>query len=195
MKSFSEAADQNKTPILRVLLRTLSDVVSVLEIGSGTGQHAVHFAASLPHLSWQTSELEPQHASILAWLEESGLPNVLPPITLDVDREWPETRYDVVFSANTAHIISWPQVEMMFRGIGRVLQKNGLLVLYGPFNFAGKYTSESNRRFDEWLKQRDQKSGIRDFVELNRLAEENLMLFEEEVSMPVNNKILIWRRC
>ncbi len=195
MKSFSEGADQNKCPILQVLLRILSDAVSLLEIGSGTGQHAVHFGAALPHLRWQTSELGPQHASILAWLEESELSNVLPPIILDVEREWPKTSYDAVFSANTAHIISWPQVEMMFRGVGRVLHKGGLYVLYGPFNFAGKYTSESNGRFDAWLKQMDPQSGIRDFEQLNRLAEENGMLFEEEVLMPVNNRILIWRRC
>ncbi|MCP4125947.1 MAG: DUF938 domain-containing protein [Gammaproteobacteria bacterium] len=195
MKSFSEGADQNKSPILQVMLRILSDAVSLLEIGSGTGQHAVHFGAALPHLSWQTSELGPQHASILAWLEESELSNVLPPIILDVEREWPKTSYDAVFSANTAHIISWPKVEMMFRGVGRVLHKGGLFVLYGPFNFAGKYTSESNGRFDAWLKQMDPQSGIRDFEQLNRLAEENGMLFEEEVLMPVNNRILIWRRC
>ncbi|MCP3669043.1 MAG: DUF938 domain-containing protein [Gammaproteobacteria bacterium] len=195
MKRFSEDSDQNKNPVLRVLVRTLSDVNSLLEIGSGTGQHAVYFGAALPHLSWQTSELEPQHASILAWLDESELPNVLLPIILDVGQEWPNTSYDAVFSANTAHIISWPQVEMMFRGVGRVLHKGGLFVLYGPFNFAGKYTSESNGRFDAWLKQMDQKSGIRDFEQLNRLAEENGMLLEEEVLMPVNNRILIWRRC
>jgi len=194
VKSFSEDAESNKSPILQVLLPILSDVNSVLEIGSGTGQHAVSFGAALSHLSWQTSELEQQHASIQAWLDESELTNVLPPITLDVGKEWPERCFDAVFSANTAHIISWPKVELMYRGVGHVLRKNGLFVLYGPFNFSGKYTSSSNRRFDAWLKQRDPESGIRNFEDMNRLAGENQLLFEQEVSMPANNRILIWRR-
>ncbi len=194
MKSFSASAEQNKTPILEVLKSSLSAVVSVLEIGSGTGQHAVYFGAALTHLCWQTSDLEQRHASILAWLQESGLPNVLPPISLDVDKEWPKKHFEAVFSANTTHIMSWPQVEQMYSGVGRILQSNGLFVLYGPFNFAGNYTSASNGRFDVKLKQRDPESGIRNFEDLNRLAVEHQLLFEQEVAMPVNNKILIWRR-
>lgn len=194
MKTFSDDAEQNKSPILQVLRRILSDTVFVLEIGSGTGQHAVFFGTSLSHLSWQTSELEEQHAVIRYRLGKAGLPNVLPPIILDVGDEWPELSCDAVFSANTVHIMSWPQVELMYSGIGKALQKDGLLVLYGPFNFDGGFASESNRKFDEWLKKKDPESGIRNFEDLNLLAEENGLLFKEEVLMPVNNRILVWRR-
>jgi cyclopropane fatty-acyl-phospholipid synthase-like methyltransferase len=193
-KSFSEDAEENKSSILRVLLRVMPDVDSVLEIGSGTGQHAVCFGAALYHLAWQTSELEQQHASIMAWLNESGLTNVRPPIILDVEKEWPQTRYDAVFSANTAHILSWSQVEHMCRGVARVLHDNGLFLLYGPFNFGGGYTSASNERFDAWLRQRDPESGIRNFEDLNRLAGEQHLQLQEVVEMPVNNRMLIWRR-
>jgi len=193
MKSFSASADQNKTPILEVLKPTFSGVVSVLEIGSGTGQHAVCFGAALTHLRWQTSDLEQRHASILAWIQESKLSNVLPPITLDVGKEWPKRDFEAVFSANTTHIMSWPQVEQMYSGVGRTLQSNGLFVLYGPFNFGGNYTSASNHRFDVGLKQKGPESGIRNFEDLNRLAAKHQLLFEQEIAMPVNNKILIWR--
>ncbi len=193
-KNFSEDAEQNKSPILQVLSRVLPEAISVLEIGSGTGQHAVYFGSELPHLCWQTSELEQRHPSIQAWLDESGVSNVLPPITLDVGKEWPDMEFDAVFSANTAHIISWPLVEQMFRGVGRILRTGGLFVLYGPFNYDGNYTSASNARFDTWLKQRDPQSAIRDFNDLNLLAGKNQLLFEEDVSMPANNRILIWRR-
>ncbi len=194
MKSFSAASQQNKTSILEVLKSTLSAVDSVLEIGSGTGQHAVYFGAELTHLCWQTSELEQKHASILAWLQESGLSNVLPPISLDVGKEWPKRHFEAVFSANTTHIMSWSQVEQMYSGVGHILQSNGLFVLYGPFNIGGNYTSASNCRFDVRLKQKDPESGIRNFEDLNRLAEGHQLLFEQEVAMPANNKILIWRR-
>ncbi|MEW7973301.1 MAG: DUF938 domain-containing protein [Candidatus Thiodiazotropha endolucinida] len=194
MKPYSEACDENKAPILEVLLRLFRDVRTVLEIGSGTGQHAVHFAAAMPHLTWQTSDMEENHPGIRAWLREAALPNVRNPLGLDVSRAWPAGEYDAIFSANTTHIMSWPEVELMFQGVGQVLKRGGCFALYGPFNYQGGYTSESNQRFDQWLKSRDPLSGIRDFEMLDELAAANHLIFSEDVEMPVNNRILVWYR-
>ncbi|MEW8052546.1 MAG: DUF938 domain-containing protein [Candidatus Thiodiazotropha sp.] len=194
MKPYSEACDENKAPILQVLLRLFRDIRTVLEIGSGTGQHAVHFAAAMPYLTWQTSDIDENHPGIRAWLQEAALPNLRNPIGLDVGAVWPAEEYDAIFSANTTHIMSWPEVQRMFEGIGQVLKRGGCFALYGPFNFQGGYTSESNRRFDQWLKSRDSLSGIRDFEALNELADLNHLVFSEDVEMPVNNRILVWRR-
>ena len=192
-KPYAESCDQNKGPILAVLCRLFAKAGIVLEIGSGTGQHAIHFAAAMPHLVWQTSDRKENHRGIHAWLHEARLPNTRQPIDLDVSGHWPEQTYDAVFSANTVHIMSWLEVERCFEGIGKVLAPGGCFVLYGPFNYNGQYTSDSNRRFDGWLKQRDPHSGIRDFRDLNRLAEVQGLLFEEDIEMPVNNRILVWR--
>lgn len=194
MKPFSEACEQNKQPILAVLSRLFADIRTVLEVGSGTGQHAVYFARALPHLFWQTSDKAENHPGIRAWLEEDGLSNIGVPIELDVAGNWPSQTFDGVFSANTTHIMSWPEVEAFFRGVGRVLCEGGCFALYGPFNFAGSYTSESNRQFDLWLRQRDPQSGIRNFEELNGLAARQHLYFEEDIEMPVNNRILVWRK-
>ncbi len=192
-KPYAESCDQNKEPILAVLHRLFSEAENVLEIGSGTGQHAIHFAAAMPYLVWQTSDVAENHPGIRAWLDEAGLPNTRTPIDLDVRGDWPERIYDAIFSANTVHIMSWPEVEHCFEGIGRVLAPGGCFALYGPFNYNGDYTSDSNRRFDAWLKQRDPLSGIRDFTDLNRQAEAQGLAFEEDIEMPVNNRILVWR--
>ena len=194
MKPYSEACDQNKEPILAVLARLFAASRRVLEIGSGTGQHAVHFGSALPHLVWQTSDRPENHAGIRAWLDEAALPNVRAPLVLDVAGQWPVGRFDAVFSANTTHIMSWPEVEHMFRGIGHVLDSGGCFALYGPFNFRGNYTSESNARFDGMLKARDPESGIRNFEDLEALAAANGLTFVEDVPMPVNNRTLVWQR-
>jgi cyclopropane fatty-acyl-phospholipid synthase-like methyltransferase len=193
-KPYAESCEENKVPILAVLSRLFADVHSVLEIGSGTGQHAVHFAAAMPHLIWHTSDVTEHHPGMHVWLNEAALPNTRDPIDLDVRGNWPEETYDAVFSANTAHIMGWPAVEALFAGIGKVLAEGGCFALYGPFNYNGQYSSESNRRFDVWLKQRDPLSGIRDFADLNQLAEAQGLKFEEDIEMPVNNRILVWRR-
>lgn len=194
-KPFAESAAQNRAPIQAVLEEIFADRRRVLEIASGTGQHAVYFGAALPHLSWQTSELPHNHPGILAWLDEAKLANVLPPAALDVnDAVWPVATFDAVFNANTVHILSWPAVRRMFAGIGRVLEPGGLLCLYGPFNYGGRYTAESNARFDVWLKNRDPESGVRDFEAVNELAEaEGLVLFKD-FDMPRDNHTLVWRR-
>ncbi|MEW8626095.1 MAG: DUF938 domain-containing protein [Candidatus Thiodiazotropha sp.] len=193
-KPYAEACDENKRPILEQLQRLFSETRSVLEIGSGTGQHGVFFAAALPDLIWQTSDREENLEGIRAWLSEAGLGNLLSPFSLDVTAAWPDTSYEAVFSANTTHIMSWPAVVCLFQGVGRVLQAEGRFVLYGPFNYQGAFTSESNSRFDQWLKSRDPLSGIRDFDDLNRLAADQGLIFEEDIEMPVNNRILVWRK-
>lgn len=194
-KPFSESCVQNRAPILAVLREVFADRRHVLEIGSGTGQHAVYFAPELPHLVWQTADVPPHHAGIRAWLDDAALPNVLPPLALDTnDTAWHDGRYDAVFSANTLHIMSWPEVELFFLGVGQVLEPGGTLVIYGPFNYNGAYTSESNARFDAWLKARDPASGVRDFEAVDALARAQGLVLQRDIAMPANNRTLVWRR-
>lgn len=193
-KPFSESCVQNRDPILAILRTLFADRRHVLEIGSGTGQHAVYFGAALPHLIWQTADVPQHHPGIQAWLEEAALPNVLPPLALDVnDTAWRNGHYDAVFSANTLHIMGWPEVERFFAGVGAVLGAGGILTVYGPFNYGGHYTSESNARFDAWLKARDPASGVRDFEAVNALARSQGLLLQQDIAMPANNRTLVWR--
>jgi cyclopropane fatty-acyl-phospholipid synthase-like methyltransferase len=195
MKPFAESCDQNKHPILEVLRTEFAHATTVLEIGSGTGQHAVFFAAELPQLIWQTSEVVEHHAGIQAWINDSGLTNVLPPIELDVLRSpWPDTQYDAIFSANTSHIMAWPEVVAMFESIGKHMNSGATFCLYGPFNKHGQYTSDSNARFDQWLKARDPNSGVRDMEMLTALAAQQGLELTAEHDMPANNKILVWHK-
>ena len=195
MKPYSESCERNQEPILKILQETLVNQQCVLEIASGTGQHAVYFGRALPHLSWQTSELTQKHEGILAWLNEIKLPNVLSPIAINVnDAKWPIGIVDTVFNANTVHIISWSEVERMFAGIARVLNASGILCLYGPFKYEGKFTSESNARFDVLLRSRNRNSGVRDFEAINRLAETHGLFLVRDVSMPSYNQTLVWQR-
>ncbi len=195
MKPFAESCEQNKHPILTVLREEFAQASTILEIGSGTGQHAVFFANALPHLRWQTSDRTENHPGILAWLHEDGGDNVRPPLPLNVSQDpWPRHHYDGVFSANTVHIMGWTEVEKLFEGVGRVLTPGGRFCLYGPFNRDGKFTSESNARFDTWLKQRDPKSGIRDCAALDELAQKQSLQPVANHEMPANNRILVWQR-
>ena len=195
MKQYSEACEQNRLPILDILRNEFSEAHNVLEIGSGTGQHAVYFSQQLPHLQWQTSDLEEHHASIRAWLAEAGLANARPPLALDVSREeWPEATFDGVFSANTTHIMSWSAVACMFAGIGKQLSPRGRFCLYGPFNYGNCYTSPSNQRFDLWLKSRDANSGLRNFEDLDELAGKHGLILRSDHQMPVNNRLLVWEK-
>jgi len=227
MKPYAESSEVNKAPILAVLKEIFADRKRVLEIASGTGQHAVYFGRELPHLIWQPSEL-PQHLpGIQAWLDEAQLPNVLAPLAIDVnDAHWPfvtavrpersvakskeaksnltsvrpelvegqslSTSPDAIFNANTIHIISWPEVERLFAHIARVIAPGGCVCLYGPYNYGGKFTSESNARFDAWLKSRDPNSGVRDFEAVNRLAASHGLELLRDIAMPSNNRILVW---
>ena len=195
MKPFSEACEQNKYPILEVLRQELADCRSILEIGSGTGQHAAFFARKLPHLFWQTSDLADAHAGILAWITDPQLPNVGVPLALEIGTDtWPEQNFDGVFSANTTHIMGWPEVELMFAGVASVLVPGGVFCLYGPFNYHGTFSSESNARFDAWLRRRDARSGVRYFEHLDYQARRHGMSLAGDHAMPVNNRTLVWKK-
>src|SRR5688572_1058543 len=193
-KPFAPACERNRDPILGVLRTYFADCRTVLEVGSGTGQHAVHFAAAMPWLSWQCADLPPQLPGIRQWLDEAGLPNTPPPLALDVAGPWPGGPWDAVFSANVLHIVDEPGVEAFFAGVGRVLGRSGVLVVYGPFNEGGTYTSDSNRDFDGWLKARDPRSGIRDVEAVQALAAQAGLRAVEDAPMPANNRCLVWRR-
>jgi SAM-dependent methyltransferase len=200
MKPYAESCEKNKEPILAVLKEIFADRKRVLEIASGTGQHAVYFGRALPHLTWQPSELAQNLAGIQAWLDEAQLPNVLAPLALDVndahwdvnDAHWQVADVDAIFNANTVHIISWPEVERLFAHIARVIAPGGYVCLYGPYNYGGNFTSESNARFDDWLKSRDPNSGVRDFETVNRLAASHGLELLRDIAMPSNNRILVW---
>jgi SAM-dependent methyltransferase len=195
MKPYAESCEKNQAEILDVLNVEFARSNKILEIASGTGQHAVYFGRALPHVSWQTSELPENHAGIQTWLDEAQLNNVLAPLILDVhSADWPVTSVDAIFNANTVHIISWQGVEKMFDGIGRVLRLGGVLCIYGAYNYYGKFTSESNARFDQWLKARDPQSGVRDFEAVNQLAEAQGLRLHKDISMPGNNRTLVWQR-
>ncbi len=194
-KQFSPACERNREPICAILREVLAGHEYLLEIGSGTGQHAAFFGAQLPHLIWQTSDLPQNHPSINAWLQEAQLANVLPPLALDVNgTAWPSRRFDAVFSANTCHIMAWPQVEAMFAGVGRILQPGGVLCIYGPFNYGGAFTSASNAQFDASLKAQAAHMGIRDFEAMDALAKEQGLTLQADHAMPANNRLLVWRR-
>ena len=186
MKPYSEASERNREPILAVLKRVFKDSSVVLEVGSGTGQHASYFAAELPHLRWQASDVAEHLAGIRLWGME--------PIELDVDKPWPAIDADAAFSANTAHIMSWPQVERMFAGVGSLLPSGAAFALYGPFNYGGKHTSDSNARFDAMLRHRDPASGLRDAAAVVALARRHGMMLEEDNAMPANNRLLVFRK-
>ncbi len=193
MKPYSESCDQNRDAILAILRKLFADKTHILEIGSGTGQHAVYFAQHLPHLIWQCSDQLAYHEGINQWLDEAKLDNTRPPIALNVSTDnWPEINNDAVFSANAVHIMSWENVKDFIRNAGRALPNKGLLVLYGPFNYNKQYTSESNARFDQWLKQQNPASGVRDFEAIDGLAKEAGLVLREDIAMPANNRILCW---
>lgn len=195
MKPFSESCEQNKQPILSVLKQFFIKKSRALEIGSGTGQHAVFFAREFPNITWLTSDQAEYHSGIKMWLEESALKNVEGPFLLDVNQtSWPIKKVDAVFSANTVHIMDWPSVENMFTGIGEILEQEGVFCLYGPFNYNGQFSSDSNARFDLWLKQRDPLSGVRDFEALEKLANKVNLSLVDDVEMPANNRMLVWKK-
>ena len=195
MKQYSAACERNREPILHVLREVLRDARRVLEIGSGSGQHAVFFGAQLPHLIWQTSDLAHNHESILAWQAETPLDNVLPPIHLDMAAPtWPKAEFDAVFTSNTCHIMRWHEVETLFDGVGKLLPAGGVLAIYGPFNYNGDYTSESNKRFDASLHEFAPHMGLRDFAAIDALAQQAGLILQQDAGMPANNRLLVWRK-
>jgi cyclopropane fatty-acyl-phospholipid synthase-like methyltransferase len=194
-KPLSDACERNRDPILDVLRDHFSDRARVLEIGSGTGQHAVYFAQKLPFLNWQTSDRAENLPGIRTWLDEAQLPNTSPPIELDVAHgPWPPEKFDAFFSANTLHIMSWPDVEALFAALPNVATTDAKLAIYGPFNYEEKFTSHSNAAFDRSLKRRAAHMGIRDIEAVNALAAEGGFVLIDDVPMPANNRCVVWQR-
>ena len=193
-KPFSPACERNQDPILAVLRRRFAGRRRVLEIGSGTGQHAVHFAAALPQLRWQTSDVAGNLAGIRMWLDEAGLPNAPAPLALDVNGGLPAGDFDAVFTANTLHIMSWPEVEKLFAGLPAATSDDAVLTIYGPFNYGGRFTSDSNAEFDASLRAAHPWRGIRDFESVDALARAAGFELLGDEAMPANNRCISWQR-
>jgi SAM-dependent methyltransferase len=194
-KPVAPSCERNREPILAVLRGAFADRRDVLEIGSGTGQHAVHFAAAMPWLSWQCSDVADNLPGIAAWLDDAKLPNTPAPIVLDVGQgPWPTRRFDALFTANTLHIMAWDVVRALFAALPAVLAPEATVAVYGPFNGDGGYTSASNREFDAWLKARDPRSGIRGSAAVDALARDAGLALADDIAMPANNRCLIWQR-
>lgn len=192
---FSQACENNKQPILEVLSRHLQSPLRLLEIGGGTGQHAVHLAQALPSVQWQSTEVPSGVTTLNLRLRQAALPNLPLALPLDVtETTWQAGTVDAVFTANTLHIMGWPAVAAFFQGVGRHLAPHGLLLVYGPFKYHGEFTTDSNARFDGWLKQRDPVSGVRDFEAVDALAQQQGLALLEDNAMPANNQLLVWRR-
>lgn len=194
-KPFSQACENNQAPIAEVLTRVFRQAHRILEIGSGTGQHAVFMAQRMPHLQWQASDRSENLPGINQWLTEAALANLPPTLELDATwSTWPQYAFDGLFSANTAHIMPWPTVCHMIAKVGALLPPEGKFALYGPFNYKGEFTSESNRRFDLYLKQAAAHQGLRDFEKLVAIADSAGLTLAEDNPMPANNRLLVWRK-
>ncbi|NMP30442.1 DUF938 domain-containing protein [Thalassotalea sp. M1531] len=197
--NFAPSCERNKEAIFEHVKLHCAEVTEVLELGNYSGQHASFFANKLPHLIWQCSDQQEYLASLSQNLDEHGTSNLLTPISLDVanHNQWPRKQYQLIYSANTLHIMSWQHVVCLFKHVAGVCKPNTKLIIYGPFKFDGEYTSASNADFDLWLKARDSQSAIRDFEEVNFLAEQAGFELEANIDMPANNQLVIWRfnRC
>ncbi|MBU2678211.1 MAG: DUF938 domain-containing protein [Gammaproteobacteria bacterium] len=194
-RPYAEYAQRNADPILEVLRQELRNCRDVLEIGSGTGQHAVRFAAELDHLRWQTSDLAENHEGIRTWIDEADLPNVDAPLVLDVaTAALPPASYDAVFSSNTAHIMSFESVIAMFALVGSVIRPEGVFCLYGPFRQHGTFNTASNANFDADLRRRDPVMGIRDLEALDDLGVEQELRRTGLYAVPSNNMVAVWQK-
>jgi cyclopropane fatty-acyl-phospholipid synthase-like methyltransferase len=191
----SEACERNKEPIRKILAQAFAHSRKVLEIGSGTGQHAVHFAAHFPHLVWQPSDTGEYLTGLRERIAQEGTPNLRAPLELDVrELPWKVEPVDALFTANTLHIMSWSSVRALFSGLGAVVTAPAVLCIYGPFRYSGRYTSASNAEFDRYLQARDPESGIRNFEDVNSLASEQGFILSADHAMPANNQLLVWQK-
>jgi SAM-dependent methyltransferase len=195
MLPFSAACERNKDPILEVLRLRFADRTQVLEIGSGTGQHAVYFARELGHLTWHPTEQLVYLADLVERVKLEGPGNLRVPTLLDVRQAvWPVRGVDAMFTANTLHIMSWSEVMALFNGIGTVLAPGGVLCIYGPFRYAGRYTSDSNREFDRMLQERDPQSGLRDIEAVSLLADQYGLRLDADFDLPAHNRLLVFTK-
>lgn len=194
MKQHAAATERNREPIREVLARELPPAGTVLEIASGSGEHAVHFAAAFPHLTWQPSDQDPTaRESIAAYREEAALPNLAAPLALDVTAPWPIETVDAIVCINMVHISPWESSLALFAGAGARLAEGALLYLYGPYRFDGT-TAPSNEAFERWLHARDPRFGVRDVRDLGAAASEHGLVLRGVVAMPANNHSLLFRR-
>jgi len=194
IKPYSQACENNKQPILKQLKHAFENTSQVLEVGSGSGQHAIHFAQHLPHLNWQTSDVLSNHNGINQWIAESEMSNIGRPLNLDLNQSWPVEQVDGIFTANTLHIVNWWLVIKFFEGVSRHLVAGGMLCIYGPFNYDSQFTSDSNREFDLWLKERDPQSGIRNIEAIYQLANQTNLTLIDDHPMPANNRLLVFKK-
>jgi len=194
-KPFSPSCEENKEVILQAIKPLLKNAQSVLEIASGTGQHAVYFAENMPHLTWHTSDLLNAHSGIERWIFEAQLPNIVCPIALDISEDRvPNSQFDAIYTANSFHIMNSQNVIDFFNKLPAVVNQSGLVIVYGPFNYHGTFTSASNARFNDWLKSNNPQSGIKDFEWCNALANDAGLTLIDDIEMPQNNRILIWQK-
>ena len=193
-KPFSPACERNKEAILHTISPKLRETRKLLEIGSGTGQHAVHFAKHMPWLNWQCSDIQENLSGIAAWIDEAHLNNFPTPITFNVSVHQLKHKYDAIYSCNTLHIMAKNEVEALFNSAVKIATDDAVLLIYGPFNYGGRYTADSNANFDQWLKEQNPHSAIRDFEWVNTLAEEKGFRLISDEAMPANNNLLHWRR-
>lgn len=186
---------RNQRPILDVLGQFLPKNARVLEIGSGTGQHAAYMTEHLPGICWQPTEMSERLDEITLWQQHCNRAGFLPPLELDVCQDiWPARDFDAVFSANVVHFVSWPEVERLFVGVARCLNAGGLLMLYGPYNYDGQFTSEGNIALDGWLRERNPESGIKDFEQVLLLARKHHLHLRADEEMPSNNRMLVFQK-
>ena len=194
-KPYSSSCDRNRDPILKVLQELIRDKhKSLLEIGSGTGQHAVYLSKHFPQLNWFCSDTADKLAGISMWIDDSNS-NIKDPLEFEIMKdEFPKGSYDLLFTANTFHIMSWKHVQHLINLSGKALEPEALFLIYGPFNYDDNNTSESNENFDQWLKDRDPNSGIRNFEDLVEEMNENSFEFKKDFAMPANNRFLVFEK-
>jgi len=194
-KPYAGACERNSEPILQVLRQRLPDSGELLEIGSGTGQHAVMFAQAFPSIHWQTSDMAARHAGMRLWIDEAQLPNLARPLQLDVSEvgDWPVRKYDAIFTANTLHIMPLESVVALFGRVVHAMKPTARFFTYGPFMYDGRHTSDSNREFDQTIRNDDEGRGIRDVAWLRELGEQGGLMLAEDIDMPNNNRMLVWQ--
>ena len=195
-KYHAESTIRNRTPILEILKKEIEGSKKLLEIGSGTGQHAVYFSKKLPQILWQTSDRSMNHESIIYWIKRYNLKNLLPPLDIEIGLNEKNINdiFDCVFSSNTSHIMSLENVKKLFALVGKILNKNGKFFLYGPFKINLEFTTKSNEDFHEKLKAENKLMGLRDIEELDNFATENNMQNHALYEMPANNYLSIWKK-
>ena len=196
MHYFSQSCERNQKPILEVLSPWFSSYSQVLEIGSYSGQHAIYFCQQKANLKWQPTDTAEHIEGLTENIANAKQHNCLLPFVLDVTKKqhWPEKEFDMVFTANSLHIMSWRNVEALLKSVKKVCRKDGIFAVYGPFKYNGEYTSPSNAEFQKWLTSRSIYSGIRDFEAVEQILELEGFKLIHDHKMPANNQLIVWQR-